>query len=118
MGAEWFACRLRELREQAGLTQPQLAERVGRTTRQISRLETGVQMATWETVLALAEALGVTTEAFNMPPTASGDTPRPRGRPKQTAAPPGRDSAASPGLYMPPQQCKKPQRRKTRRPKG
>jgi transcriptional regulator with XRE-family HTH domain len=77
MGAEWFPGRLRELREAAGLTQPQLAERVGITTRQISRLETGVQMATWATVLALAKVLGVTSEAFNVEPAVTISWPPP-----------------------------------------
>lgn len=84
MSAKWFASRLRELREQAGLTQPQLAERVGVTTRQISRLETGVSIATWDTAVALATALGVEVGAFTVEPK---EAPAPeRGRPRKAAA--------------------------------
>lgn len=82
MSAEWFASRLREMREQAGLTQPQLAEKVGVTTRQISRLETGAQKASWDTAMALAAALGVGVEAFAIPPQQEAP-PRPRGRPRK-----------------------------------
>jgi transcriptional regulator with XRE-family HTH domain len=77
--ASWFPGRLRELREAAGLTQPQLAERTGISTRQVSRLETGAQVATWPTVLALARALGVSCTAFIKPP-ARPPAPQ-RGRP-------------------------------------
>jgi transcriptional regulator with XRE-family HTH domain len=85
-----FGLRLRELREQAGLTQPQLAEAAGLSTRSISRMETGEQHATWPNVQRLAAALSVTTDSFGTAP--AGDLP-PRGRgrpPKQdipTAAP-------------------------------
>ena len=83
MSAEWFAGRLRELREGAGLTQPELAERVGTTVRNISRLETGVQEATWPTVVALAKAFGVSCDAFLQEPAAPPDPHR--GRPRKAA---------------------------------
>ena len=38
---DWFAGRLRELREQAGVTQQQLAERAGLTREGIAQLEVG-----------------------------------------------------------------------------
>jgi transcriptional regulator with XRE-family HTH domain len=79
--AAWFGARLQELRECAGLTQPQLAERVGLGGRQLSRLETGVNDATWPTVIALAKALGVECTAFLLPP-AERHIPR-RGRPRK-----------------------------------
>jgi len=41
-----------------------MADRVGITVRQVSRLETGVQAASWPIVVRLAEALGVTPDAF------------------------------------------------------
>ncbi len=74
-----FPGRLRELREGAGLTQEQLAEKLGTTVRNISRLETGAQEPTWPTVLALAQAFGVTCEAFCQQPAAL--PPNRRGRP-------------------------------------
>jgi transcriptional regulator with XRE-family HTH domain len=84
MSAAWFAGRLRELRERAGLTQQELAARVGTTVRNISRLETGVQEATWPTVVALAGVFGVTCDAFLQEPAAM---PEPhRGRPRKAQA--------------------------------
>src|SRR5262245_14022213 len=83
MSAEWFAARLRELREQAGLTQKELAERVGTTVRNVSRLETGTQEATWPTVVALARLFGVSCDAFLQQP-ASLPMPQ-RGRPPKQA---------------------------------
>lgn len=63
-----FSGRLRELRLAAGLSQAKLATSIGTTVRTISRLETGAQEPTWPTVLALADALGVTCEAFTQEP--------------------------------------------------
>lgn len=76
-----FAGRLRELREAAGLTQQQLAERAGVSARTVSSLEQAVYVATWPTVLALATALGVNTSAFESAPAAKPQ--RRRGRPKK-----------------------------------
>jgi transcriptional regulator with XRE-family HTH domain len=97
MSAEWLAGRLRELREQAGLTQQELARRLNTTVRNISRLETGVQEPTWPTVVALARVFCVSCEAFLQPPAVLPEprrgrprkapteetTPRPRGRTRQ-----------------------------------
>src|SRR5262245_17656042 len=85
MSAEHFAARLKELREQAGLSQKDLAGQVGLTVRQISRLETGAQTATWPTAVALAKALGVDCLAFLKEPAA---LPEPkRGRPPKAPVP-------------------------------
>ena len=84
MESDFFPARLRELREAVGLTQPQLAEKVGISPRQVSRLETGAQTATWPTVVALAQALGVDCTAFTQPPASETGT-RPRGRPRKEA---------------------------------
>jgi transcriptional regulator with XRE-family HTH domain len=59
-----FAQRLRELREAAGLTQEQLAERAGLYPFSLAKLEQGVHEPTWPTVLDLAEALGVAVGEF------------------------------------------------------
>ena len=87
--ASWFPGRLRELRQEKGLTQPQLAKRAEISTRQVSRLETGEQVATWPTVLRLAHALRVKVTAF-LKPAAGWSTAHPcekgrtkRGRPKK-----------------------------------
>ena len=119
--AEWFAGRLRELREAAGWTQDQLAERVGVKREAVARWEAGRREPGWSNVLALAEALGVDCTAFTQPPAArpaavpgrprkeqtEGTAPkRPRGRPRK-------DQAAD----LPPAQ-EKPARRKPPRPRG
>jgi transcriptional regulator with XRE-family HTH domain len=59
-----FAGRLRVLREAAGLTQQQLAEKAGFYKFTIAKFEQGIQEPTWPTVLALAAALGVDCRAF------------------------------------------------------
>lgn len=79
MKAGLFAGRLKDLREAAGLSQTQLAEKVGTSVRNISRLETGVQEATWPTILALCEILGVDCTAFTKEPAKR--APAKRGRP-------------------------------------
>jgi transcriptional regulator with XRE-family HTH domain len=85
MSAEWFAGRLKELREQARLTQEQLAERAGMNKFGVAQLEQGRNKPSWETVLALAKALNVSCEAFTQEP-----APRP-------AAGPGRPPKAEEG---------------------
>ena len=99
MRAEWFAGRLRELREAKGLTQTELAARTGLTTDGIAKLERSDRGPTWETVIALCQALGVAVGEFAKEPSAlpasrrgrprksepAGDKPkRPRGRPRST----------------------------------
>jgi transcriptional regulator with XRE-family HTH domain len=59
-----FADRLRELREQAGLTQAQLAESSGLPLGSIRNYEQGQREPYWQVVFKLAEALGVSCEAF------------------------------------------------------
>jgi transcriptional regulator with XRE-family HTH domain len=59
-----FGHRLRELREAAGMTQIQLAERSGMHRQGIAKLELGEREPTWATVQALAAALGVDCTAF------------------------------------------------------
>jgi transcriptional regulator with XRE-family HTH domain len=62
--ATGFGGQLRQVREEAGLTQQQLGERAGCHTMTIAKLEAGTQEPAWPLVLALAEALDVSTEAF------------------------------------------------------
>jgi transcriptional regulator with XRE-family HTH domain len=86
MSASHFAGRLRELREQAGLSQKELADKANLTTDGISRLERGDRSPSWETAVTLAEALGVEVSAFLQEP-----APRPqtgRGRPMKPLAEP------------------------------
>lgn len=59
-----FGDRLLALREQAGLTQAQLAEKSDIHPIAISKYERDVTEPSWSMVLKLAEALGVTPDAF------------------------------------------------------
>ena len=83
MSAEWFAGRLRELRGEAGFTQEQLAERAGVKRDAVARWERGTREPSWSNVVALADALEVSTEAFRQ---AGAPAPAPqRGRPRTVA---------------------------------
>lgn len=94
MNADRFAGRLKELREQAGLSQKALAEKTGLVTSAIGHLEQGLRKPTWETVLALCAALGVDCTAFQEQPE---DAPAPqRGRPRKApAVEPSKEDAAA-----------------------
>jgi transcriptional regulator with XRE-family HTH domain len=84
MSVSHFAGRLRELREQTGLSQKELADKANLTTDGVSRLERGDRSPSWETAVALAEALSVEVTAFLQEP-----APRPqtgRGRPPKPDA--------------------------------
>jgi transcriptional regulator with XRE-family HTH domain len=83
MNAAWFAGRLRELRDAAGLTQQQLADKAGLAVGVIRKLERREHRPTWETVLTLCQALGVTCEAFTQEPAER--PPATPGRPKKQA---------------------------------
>ena len=82
----WIGGRLRELREQKGLTQSQLAELVGVKRDAVARWEADVREPGWSNVVALAQALGVDCTAFLQAP-AEKLTPK-RGRPSKAAAAP------------------------------
>jgi putative transcriptional regulator len=78
-----FAQKLKELRESAGLTQTQLAERVGISRVTLARLETSKTVPTWPVVYDLARALKVSCEAFptmerSMGPKPAGKKPTPK----------------------------------------
>src|SRR5262245_11434708 len=64
MSATRFADRLKQLREAAGLTQPELADRASMNRFGVAKLEQGVREPSWATVQALARALGVSVLAF------------------------------------------------------
>lgn len=101
MNGDYFAGRLKELREAAGLTQAQLAEKIGMSLGGLRHLEQGDNRPTWDSVLALAGALGVDCKAFchepaereaagpGRPPKATAKSEptepakRPRGRPRK-----------------------------------
>ncbi len=77
-----FGRRLRELREAKGMTQAQLGGCPGLSLGGVRDLEQGRNKPSWETVLALAAALGTDCRAFTAAPE-SGTKPRARGRPKK-----------------------------------
>jgi transcriptional regulator with XRE-family HTH domain len=66
MQVNWFGPRLKELRTKAGLTQVQLAEKAGLSAMGISQLKFGRRTPSWDTVMALAVALGVDCSAFQI----------------------------------------------------
>jgi transcriptional regulator with XRE-family HTH domain len=91
-----FGARLKELRKGAGLTQEQLGEQAGLHKLTVAKLEQGIRQPSWATVLALADALRLSCEAFQVKP-----APRPAMRPRP---PPGKanpegvvTAATSPG---------------------
>src|SRR5262245_61391679 len=81
----WFGGRLRELREAAGLTQQEFADRAGLTREGVAQLETGRRGASWATVLKVCQALGVSCEEFTREPAPGPD--RAAGRPRKAAQP-------------------------------
>lgn len=83
-----FAVRLKALREEAGLTQAELAARAGLHPMGYGKLEQGLRQPAWGSVLAIAEALGVSLDAFRPAP---GDAPA-KGAEPVTEGPPARRS--------------------------
>jgi len=65
MSEQGFAARLKTLREWAGMSQAELAERAGMNRFGVAKLEQGVRGPSWATVQALARALGVGVEMFD-----------------------------------------------------
>jgi transcriptional regulator with XRE-family HTH domain len=59
-----FSRKLKELREAAGLSQKALAEATGLHPMALAKLEQGKRGPSWETIQALAKALGVTCMEF------------------------------------------------------
>jgi transcriptional regulator with XRE-family HTH domain len=99
-----FGERLKRLRESAGLSQADLAERAGMHRFGVAKLEQGLREPAWATVQALAKALGVNCLAFTdeapvVPALPEGEQrPKPRaGRPRKAPeAPPEKKSRSGP----------------------
>jgi transcriptional regulator with XRE-family HTH domain len=118
MASESFAGRLRELRIAAGLTQPALAAKAGLTKDGIAHLEQGRRSPSWETVLALAAALGVDCTAFNEVPR---EAPAPgRGRPRKAdgGAEPSDQAGAEANADKPADATRSAPRSKKKRKRG
>jgi transcriptional regulator with XRE-family HTH domain len=94
MTKDEFAARLRELREEKGMTQGQLAGMAGVSEQAVAQWERGLREPTWSNMVAVADALGVSTEAFRQPPK---EVPpkRKAGRPRK--APPAAGQPPPPG---------------------
>ena len=95
MSEATFAEKLKRLREAAGLSQSQLAERAGMHHFGVAKLEQGLREPTWATVQALAAALGVNCLAF-----AQGSDPGPEPDPA-TEPRPGRPRKGEPAAEPP-----------------
>jgi transcriptional regulator with XRE-family HTH domain len=71
-----FADMLKEMREKAGLSQTGLAKKAGVPFRSVQNWEQGVRVPRPQALLALAEALGTTTDVLIRG--MAGPKPRPR----------------------------------------
>jgi transcriptional regulator with XRE-family HTH domain len=89
-GAQSFAGKLKNVRENQGLSQYALARRAGLSGQALSLLELGQRAPTWETVQLLAAALGVDYAAFADPGIRlpEPEPAKPRGRPRKSAGVP------------------------------
>ncbi len=90
-----FGSRLRVLREAAGLSQRELAERAGCNQFTVAKLERGLQEPAWPLVLALGEALGVTCLQFVNKQVDEPQQKRGPGRPPARKAEPGDEQGGS-----------------------
>jgi transcriptional regulator with XRE-family HTH domain len=88
--ASWFGRRLKELRDETGLSQKELATRAGVGQRSVSNWEQGLKQPTWPNVIALAEALQVSILAFLKEPVTQPKVPRGRPRKEQKLPSPAR----------------------------
>jgi len=62
---ERMGLRIAALRKLSGLSQEQLAERAGLQRTHVSRIEAGKYAVTFETIQAIAEALGMTVDIID-----------------------------------------------------
>jgi transcriptional regulator with XRE-family HTH domain len=75
MPARSFGERLKQLREEEGLTQVELAAAAGLHRFAVAKLEVGSRQPTWATVQALARALDVEVTAFVIAPPPEAEKP-------------------------------------------
>lgn len=76
-----IGARLRELREAAGMSREELAEKAGMKIGGVRDIEQGLRMPYFDTICALGDALGVDCTAFTQEPKEQ-EQPRP-GRPRK-----------------------------------
>jgi transcriptional regulator with XRE-family HTH domain len=89
-----FGARLAAARQVAGISQRELGDRCGVHPNTLAKLERGEQEPAWPLVLALADALGVSTEAFR--PLAAGAGTGEADTPGAAATSPAVEPSASP----------------------
>ena len=65
MDNDSVAEKIKSAREKAGLTQAQLAEKVGTTSQNISQYERGIRNPKYNTLEKIARSLGVDVEYFH-----------------------------------------------------
>jgi transcriptional regulator with XRE-family HTH domain len=111
-----FAERLRQLREAAGFSQVELAQRAMMHPQAVVKLERGENNPRWETVQALAKALGVNCLAFS-DEEAAGEAAPPADLPPPTPRRPGRPRKKPVEEPAEPEPPKRP-RGRPRKPKG
>jgi transcriptional regulator with XRE-family HTH domain len=70
-----FSETLRRLRDEAGLTQQQLADKAGLPVGSVRNHEQGQRLPSWRAVVRIARALGVPTDAFSKCDEVAGDEP-------------------------------------------
>src|SRR5262245_8671721 len=81
MDEKTFGARLKELREATGLSQRDLAAKIGTSQKAISHWEQGQREPGWFNCIALAKALGISLDVLATEPA---EVPEPkRGRPKK-----------------------------------
>ncbi len=84
-----FKDKLREARQQQGMTQEQLAQRAGTSLGNVRNYEQGLRLPSWAAVVRLCRALGVSCEVFSdcIPaeeaPAGKPAPKKPRGRPRK-----------------------------------
>lgn len=72
---QWFGHqKLRDERVRAGLTQTEIANRIGVTHSTYNRIERGLAIPSWQTVVMISEVLGVSLDVFWCPPPVDPDT--------------------------------------------
>ena len=108
MDTERFGDRLRELRQSAGLSRQQLADGAGLKSSRVRDLEQGLNKPSWEVVVKLCAALGVSCEVFHQPPSPDLPPPAP-GRPRKASSAQGGPPAGEPA---PDAAAGKPKRRR------
>jgi transcriptional regulator with XRE-family HTH domain len=71
---DWFAGRLKELRERKGWTQQQLADASEIPLGVVRNMEQGRSEPVWSKILKLCEALDTTPDSFTVKPEATSDS--------------------------------------------